>query len=46
LVFVERDALDYCITTFDLDEGNKTAVKTAHTNQITDFAKFTEVYKT
>jgi hypothetical protein len=37
----EEDALDYCITNFDLDEKEiKTAVNSAYKNQSTDFAKF------
>jgi hypothetical protein len=37
----EEDALDYCITNFDLDEKEiKTAVNSAYKNQIADFAKF------
>jgi hypothetical protein len=37
----EEDALDYCITNFDLDENEiKTAVNSAYKNQIADFAKF------
>lgn len=37
----EEDALDYCITTFDLNEKEiKTAVNSAYKNQIADFAKF------
>ncbi|MBU0942117.1 MAG: DUF3987 domain-containing protein [Bacteroidetes bacterium] len=37
----EADALEYCITNFDLDEREiKNAVKSAYKNQIADFAKF------
>jgi hypothetical protein len=37
----EEDTLNYCITTFDLDEKEiKTAVNSAYKNQIADFAKF------
>ncbi|MEM8521310.1 DUF3987 domain-containing protein [Flavobacterium sp. PL12] len=37
----EADSLDFCTTTFDLDEKEiKKAIKSAYKNQIADFAKF------